>query len=478
MTQEFLTNIDLSGNTGVNFGTPTEDFHAATKKYVDDSIIAGSSGASALAKYLTWGEEASLTNSKTVSGDSGISVNLAQDPVIIAVDNYTGITGHTGDSTIHFTESSIDHTAIQSVGSNTHAQIDTHIASTSNPHSVTAAQVGALVPSDLDGLSGNFTGFTGAYGEVQFLLANSPTTPVNSRVLVASDGLGNTDGGAGSQWELWVSAGSGILVEPDAVCVDFGIAQPGFSDIGSTSNSGSAPYVSRLDHTHRGVHSVQGLPGGSQLFGDVVLSGYAGIDLVFEGNAIGISGLEGDFATNSKVDTLSGYTESHITNTSNPHSVTTSQIGAVASTDYEEFTGNVLLRDGSTTLTGKWDAGNQQALNLGVVMVQPTAPPNPASGQLWLDIATDAAYSTVALTTLVSGGNISITDTVVLCSGAGEYILPDTTNLNGKKYWIKNIGMEVVTITGNQYIDEEFSINLINKDSMNIVSNTSSWWIL
>lgn len=39
-------------------------------------------------------------------------------------------------------EGSIDHANIQNVGSNTHAQIDTHIASTSNPHSVTAAQVG------------------------------------------------------------------------------------------------------------------------------------------------------------------------------------------------------------------------------------------------------------------------------------------------------------------------------------------------
>jgi len=43
----------------------------------------------------------------------------------------------------HFTVGSIDHTAIQNVGSNTHAQIDTHIGSTSNPHSVTYSQVGA-----------------------------------------------------------------------------------------------------------------------------------------------------------------------------------------------------------------------------------------------------------------------------------------------------------------------------------------------
>jgi hypothetical protein len=48
---------------------------------------------------------------------------------------------HIADSTIHFTVGSIDHKSIQNIGTNTHAQIDTHIASTSNPHSVTASQL-------------------------------------------------------------------------------------------------------------------------------------------------------------------------------------------------------------------------------------------------------------------------------------------------------------------------------------------------
>ena len=40
------------------------------------------------------------------------------------------------------------HTLLDDKGTNTHAQIDTHIASTANPHSVTAGQVGALAISN------------------------------------------------------------------------------------------------------------------------------------------------------------------------------------------------------------------------------------------------------------------------------------------------------------------------------------------
>lgn len=57
-----------------------------------------------------------------------------------------------------FESAQLSHNDLADIGTKTHAEIDTHIADTSNPHSVTAAQVGAIPTSYLDtdtGLSAN-----------------------------------------------------------------------------------------------------------------------------------------------------------------------------------------------------------------------------------------------------------------------------------------------------------------------------------
>jgi hypothetical protein len=59
----------------------------------------------------------------------GGAVTDAQVPNTITLDNITQITTRS-------------HTSLSDIGTNTHAQIDTHLANTSNPHSVTKTQVG------------------------------------------------------------------------------------------------------------------------------------------------------------------------------------------------------------------------------------------------------------------------------------------------------------------------------------------------
>lgn len=57
-----------------------------------------------------------------------------------------------------YTSGSISHTGLTNIGTNTHAQIDSHISSTANPHTVTASQVGNTVSQwNASSIEGNVT---------------------------------------------------------------------------------------------------------------------------------------------------------------------------------------------------------------------------------------------------------------------------------------------------------------------------------
>lgn len=122
-------------------------------------------------QYIDWRELRSSAAGGTALGDHGLLAGLGDDdhPQYVRVDGTRAMTGaldmgtnnitnvgtvdgrdvsvdgttqdsHIADATIHYTQATIDHTVLLNVGSNTHAQIDTHIASLLNPHQVSLTQ--------------------------------------------------------------------------------------------------------------------------------------------------------------------------------------------------------------------------------------------------------------------------------------------------------------------------------------------------
>ena len=116
--------------------TPTTGDHLVNKTYADALAIASGSGD-------VTGPSSAVNNRIAVfSGTTGKVIadggSLISDLAVAA----KGVTN--GDSHDHNggDGGTIAHGSLSDVGTNTHAQIDTHVASTANPHSTTASQVG------------------------------------------------------------------------------------------------------------------------------------------------------------------------------------------------------------------------------------------------------------------------------------------------------------------------------------------------
>lgn len=143
-----------------------------------------------------------------------------------------------------------DHADLSNIGTNTHAQIDSHIANTSNPHSVTASQVGAYTTSEADSaVSGAITTHTGlADPHSQYLLESAASTVATSGDHGDLSGLSDDDhsqyallagrlggqvltGGTASGDDLTLNSTSnatkgGVFIQPSGGLVSVGNSSP------------------------------------------------------------------------------------------------------------------------------------------------------------------------------------------------------------------------------------------------------------
>ncbi len=109
---------------------------------------------------------------------------------------------HVIDTSIHFTEASINHANILNTGVNSHDDIDLHIADTANPHAVTKTQVGlGNVTDDAQLLRDpdfqNFAVKASAVGADLLLIEDSNDAFAKKYITVGSLPSGGGGGGAG-----------------------------------------------------------------------------------------------------------------------------------------------------------------------------------------------------------------------------------------------------------------------------------------
>lgn len=114
---------DLTGLLDDDHTQYHNDIRGDVRYYPQSNFINSSGGVGSAGRPIVLDADGNID--ATMINDADIDhTNIGS----IGTNTHAQIDTHIADSTIHFTEASIDHTAIQNVGTNTHTQIDTHIA--------------------------------------------------------------------------------------------------------------------------------------------------------------------------------------------------------------------------------------------------------------------------------------------------------------------------------------------------------------
>lgn len=150
---------------------------------------------SVAASGLVWGTKGEINNavSLTGTGEEIVGTKLGTDLRFKRVETanaaYLDVSTISDEIVLEVLPGGIPHQSLSGAGINTHAQIDTHIANTANPHSVTAAQVGLTIPQ---------TALTASVGTPTYTVTGTPayaiatvtnTTPFGFATLNEAEGV-------------------------------------------------------------------------------------------------------------------------------------------------------------------------------------------------------------------------------------------------------------------------------------------------